>query len=84
MTEGLEALVRGRVLGLPAGSIIYFSVDFDATGDVVSGPVAEYFGGVKEIMDAVASYNFRIGVYCKLRIRFIYMVSLEDINRYII
>lgn len=63
MTEGLEALVRGRVLGLPAGSIIYFSVDFDATGDVVSGPVAEYFGGVKEIMDAVASYNFRIGVY---------------------
>ena len=63
MTEGFEALVRGRVLGLPAGSIIYFSVDFDATGDVVSGPVAEYFGGVKEIMDAVASYNFRIGVY---------------------
>jgi len=63
MTEGLEALVRGRVLGLPAGSIIYFSVDFDATGDVVSGPVAEYFGGVKEIMDAVAFYNFRVGVY---------------------
>lgn len=63
MTEGLEALVRGRVLGLPAGSIIYFSVDFDATGDVVSGAVAEYFGGVKEIMDAVAFYNFRIGVY---------------------
>ena len=63
MTEGLEALVRGRVLGLPAESIIYFSVDFDATGDVVSGAVAEYFGGVKEIMDAVASYNFRIGVY---------------------
>ena len=63
MTEGLEALVRGRGLGLPAGSIIYFSVDFDATGDVVSGAVAEYFGGVKEIMDAVAFYNFRIGVY---------------------
>ena len=63
MTEGFEALVRGRVLGLPAESIIYFSVDFDATGDVVSGAVAEYFGGVKEIMDAVASYNFRIGVY---------------------
>ena len=63
MTEGLEALVRGRVLGLPAESIIYFSVDFDATGDVVSGAVAEYFGGVKEIMDAVAFYNFRIGVY---------------------
>ena len=63
MTEGFEALVRGRVLGLPAESIIYFSVDFDATGDVVSGAVAEYFGGVKEIMDAVAFYNFRIGVY---------------------
>ena len=40
----------------------YISV-FSPRWDVVSGPVAEYFGGVKEIMDTVASYNFRIGVY---------------------
>ena len=42
--QGLEALVRGRVLGLPFGAVIYFAVDFDPIGDEISGPVAAYLG----------------------------------------
>ncbi|RJF40472.1 DUF1906 domain-containing protein [Actinomyces sp. 2119] len=62
-TQGQEALERGRVLGLPADSIIYFTVDFDPVGDAVVGPVMDFFRGVNEVMGEVDSYRFRVGVY---------------------
>ena len=62
--QGLEALVRGRVLGLPFGAVIYFAVDFDPVGDEISGPVAAYFKGVKSALESVpSSRSYRAGVY---------------------
>ncbi|WP_147679966.1 glycoside hydrolase domain-containing protein [Actinomyces ruminicola] len=61
-SQAFEALTRARVLGLPAGSVIYFAVDFDATGDVVNGPVANYFQGVNDVMGSVPN-SYQVGIY---------------------
>lgn len=60
--QGIDALARGRTLGLPSGSVIYFAVDFDATGDVADGPVVRFFQGVNNVMSS-APNSYKVGVY---------------------
>lgn len=60
--HGLEAVTRARVLGLPAGTVIYFTVDYDPTGDAIAGPVFSYFAGVNDATNAAAS-GFSVGAY---------------------
>ncbi|WP_058234181.1 glycoside hydrolase domain-containing protein [Devriesea agamarum] len=62
-TQGLEALERGRVLGFPKDTLIFFSVDMDVAEDTIIGPVKEFFRGVKEVMDSAVTGSFKIGVY---------------------
>ncbi|MEV6287183.1 glycoside hydrolase domain-containing protein [Kribbella sp. NPDC051770] len=62
-THGIEAVERCRVLGIPAQSVVYFSVDFDALGEVIDGPVADYFEGVNDSMDQTVNGRYKIGVY---------------------
>jgi LysM repeat protein len=52
-------------IGQPAGSAIYFSVDFDASASQIDGPITSYF---KSVRDAMAEANggaprYQIGVY---------------------
>ena len=52
-------------IGQPAGSAIYFSVDFDASASQIDGRITNYFKGVR---DAMAQANggaprYQIGVY---------------------
>lgn len=49
----------------PAGSGIYFAVDFDATPAQVNGVITQYFKGVKEALSDAngGSPRFEIGVY---------------------
>ncbi|MGC4936353.1 glycoside hydrolase domain-containing protein [Kribbella sp. DT2] len=61
--HGIEAVERCRVLGIPAQSVVYFSVDFDAIGEVIDGPVADYFQGVNDSMDQTVNGRYKIGVY---------------------
>jgi peptidoglycan hydrolase-like protein with peptidoglycan-binding domain len=61
--HGIEAVERCRTLGLPDGSIIYFSVDFDADGETISGPVADYFRGVKSAMQTSIMTKYEVGIY---------------------
>ena len=63
MTQGLEALERGRVLGLPDDSLIFFSVDFDPVGEVIYGSVLTFFQGVNDVMKMGISRTFRVGIY---------------------
>ena len=49
-------------IGQPEGSAIYFAVDYDATVEDVSGPISQYFQGVKSVFDA-AEKQYAIGVY---------------------
>ncbi|MFF0343495.1 glycoside hydrolase domain-containing protein [Kribbella sp. NPDC004875] len=62
-THGIEAVERCRTLGLPAGSVVFFSVDFDALGETIDGPVADYFRGVKASMDTTINGDYKVGVY---------------------
>jgi peptidoglycan hydrolase-like protein with peptidoglycan-binding domain len=62
--RGTEATHRAHVLGLPANSIVYFAVDFDAYGATVDGPVRDFFRGINDAVDEVAqTYPMRVGVY---------------------
>ena len=52
-------------IGQPAGSAIYFTVDYDASPADIAGPIADYFHGVATGFQAISGANsaFKIGVY---------------------
>lgn len=52
-------------IGQPAGSGIYFSVDFDASKDEIRNAIAPYFQGVKRAFDEESAGNpdYRVGAY---------------------
>src|SRR5215471_5357679 len=52
-------------IGQPAGSAIYFSVDFDASSDELDNSVAPFFNGVKQafVNESGGSVAYRIGAY---------------------
>jgi peptidoglycan hydrolase-like protein with peptidoglycan-binding domain len=57
-----KALLLAAGIGQPAGSAIYFAVDFDATAAEVRGPIAAYFQEVSAAL-AVAPTRYAAGVY---------------------
>jgi peptidoglycan hydrolase-like protein with peptidoglycan-binding domain len=62
-TQGIEVLERCRTLGLPAGSTVFFAVDYDPAGDSISGPVTDYFTGIDASMDTQLLGKYKVGVY---------------------
>lgn len=52
-------------IGQPAGSAIYFSVDFDASPAEIENEIAPYFKGIKQAFDeeSAGSPEYRLGVY---------------------
>jgi hypothetical protein len=52
-------------IGQPAGSAIYFAVDFDANPDDVTSNVAPYFQGVRRAFDEESGgrSDYRVGAY---------------------
>lgn len=60
LEDGSRALQQAGLVGAPAGTTIYFAVDYDATAADVSGPVTAYFQGVVQSFEAT---GFAIGVY---------------------
>src|SRR5262249_9049971 len=57
-----RALAMAKSLGQPAGSAIYFAVDYDARPADISGPISTYFQAVLNAFQADGS-TFKIGVY---------------------
>jgi peptidoglycan hydrolase-like protein with peptidoglycan-binding domain len=55
-----KALELAAGVGQPAGTAIYFAVDFDATPADVEGPVSAYFDAISE---SLAPAQYAIGVY---------------------
>jgi len=48
--------------GQPAGSAIYFAVDFDPNADQVRGPISDYFRAVSQAF-AAAPTRYAVGIY---------------------
>lgn len=61
LLDAAAALEQARAVGQPAGSAIYFAVDYDATRTDIDGPISAYFGGARLVLSGTADY--RIGVY---------------------
>jgi len=62
VADATAALALATAIGQPAGSAIYFAVDYDATAADVSGPVTDYFQGVASVLGAAAT-QYAAGVY---------------------
>lgn len=60
--QAAKALSLAAAIGQPAGSAIYFAVDFDASLSDVRGPISDYFQAVSQAL-AVAPVRYAIGVY---------------------
>jgi len=56
------ALQQAQEIEQPAGSAIYFAVDFDASAEQVRGAILDYFREVSRLL-AAASTRYAVGVY---------------------
>jgi peptidoglycan hydrolase-like protein with peptidoglycan-binding domain len=57
-----KALALAADIGQPAGSAIYFAVDFDPSPTEVRGPVSDYFHAAHQVL-AAAPTRYAMGVY---------------------
>jgi hypothetical protein len=64
-SDAMTAYRQARAIGQPAGSAIYFAVDFNAREPDIRGSVDQYFRGVTAGFAAMASSppDYRVGVY---------------------
>ncbi|WP_144761878.1 glycoside hydrolase domain-containing protein [Curtobacterium sp. 9128] len=61
--QGQQAAIRARQLGIHAGAVIFFAVDYDAYDTDIDGFLKPYFEGVAEGLAISVSVRYRIGVY---------------------
>ncbi|MFG1886420.1 glycoside hydrolase domain-containing protein [Micromonospora sp. NPDC049051] len=61
-TAGTAACAAARGFGIPYGTVIYFSVDFDALDEEITSAVIPHFKGVRDAVAADGN-RFAIGVY---------------------
>ncbi len=57
-----RALALASGIGQPAGTAIYFAVDFDPKAPQIQGPVLDYFKAVRKALSA-APIQYAVGVY---------------------
>jgi peptidoglycan hydrolase-like protein with peptidoglycan-binding domain len=62
LTAGAAACAAARGFGIPYGTVLYFSVDFDALDTDISSAVIPHFQGVNDAVTADGS-QYAIGVY---------------------
>jgi hypothetical protein len=61
--DALNAYRQARSIGQPAGSAIYFGVDYNAQQPDIYGSIDRYFRGVAAGLAAVGPAPYRVGVY---------------------
>lgn len=57
-SDGIRAAQQAAAIGAPAGTTLYFAVDYDASAADLAGPITAYFQGIASTPTA-----FQIGVY---------------------
>ncbi|MDQ1658506.1 MAG: hypothetical protein QOD41_3589 [Cryptosporangiaceae bacterium] len=60
--DASQAVTAGTGLGLPRGSIVYFSADYDAMNADISHGVIPYFQALRQTMTLLGD-PYRVGVY---------------------
>ena len=65
-TDATRGAQQAHLIGAPAGTTIYFAVDYDASEDDVAGAITQYFRGVAAGLRTFAADGnplYRVGVY---------------------
>jgi peptidoglycan hydrolase-like protein with peptidoglycan-binding domain len=61
--QGVAAVKRARQLGFASGTIIYFAVDYDATGDEIVAAIIPFFQGVRDGVATSSRLVYQVGIY---------------------
>lgn len=61
--QALKAAARIRAHGMPDNTLVYFAVDFDPTGEVIAGPVSDFFRGIRSVTDNLVTHPMQVGAY---------------------
>jgi len=63
--DGMRAMQQASLIGAPAGTILYFAVDFDASSAEVANAVTPYFQSVNAAISnpGADQPRYRVGVY---------------------
>jgi hypothetical protein len=64
--DGTRAAQQASFIGAPAGTVIYFAVDYDASVNDIEGVITQYFSGVAGSLKSFAASNgtaYAVGVY---------------------
>ena len=64
-SDAISAYTQAKVVGQPAGSAIYFAVDYNAPSSDISGAIDQYFRGVAAGLAATGNgrSEYKVGVY---------------------
>jgi len=62
VSDAREAIAAARLFGFPAGAVLYFAIDFDATDDDVTSSIVPHFEGIRAVFDALGN-QYRVAVY---------------------
>jgi hypothetical protein len=64
-SDAISAYTQAKAVGQPAGSAIYFAVDYNAPSSDISGAIDQYFRGVAAGLAAAGNgrSEYKIGVY---------------------
>ncbi|MEO7494088.1 MAG: DUF1906 domain-containing protein [Massilia sp.] len=63
LADASAALLMASQMGQPAGSAIYFAVDYNATQADLDGPISNYFTGVNAALQVSSGAAYDIGIY---------------------
>lgn len=64
-SDAINAYTQAKAVGQPAGSAIYFAVDYNAPSSEISGAIDQYFGGIAAGLAATGNGRpeYKVGVY---------------------
>lgn len=61
--QGQRLIARARGIGIPSGSLVFLSVDYDATDSDITSIVIPHFRGAHDAMANDGEYTLRLGIY---------------------
>lgn len=64
--DGARAAQQASLIDAPAGTVLYFAVDYDASASDIGGPITQYFNGVAGALksfEAASATGYHVGVY---------------------
>ena len=59
--DGARAAQQAHSVSAPAGTVLYFAVDYDASSDAITGVITQYFNGVSSALKSFSATDLSCG-----------------------